>query len=299
MQYLIRKQINFLAKISGGVLLFIIIAIFSPPAKSKGLSLIRDAEIEDFLYDITKPVFKAANLNPDDIHIYIINDSTLNAFVAGGQNVFINTGLITKYTNPNVLIGVIAHETGHIASGHLARSSEDMQNAGNTMLFTYIAGIAAAIVKPDAGMAILMGGSQIAERTALKFNRSQEEAADSLALKYLGKSGNSADGLLELLELFDHEENGYKQQIDEYALTHPVSKKRVNFMKANSAKLSHKINPEFQRRLERIVIKLEAFLDNPDQTLKRHNKNDFTNMPKQSPTTRKGKPNRQLKFSTI
>jgi predicted Zn-dependent protease len=275
MQYLIRKQINFLAKISGGVLLFIIIAIFSPPAKSKGLSLIRDAEIEDFLYDITKPVFKAANLNPDDIHIYIINDSTLNAFVAGGQNVFINTGLITKYTNPNVLIGVIAHETGHIASGHLARSSEDMQNAGNTMLFTYIAGIAAAIVKPDAGMAILMGGSQIAERTALKFNRSQEEAADSLALKYLGKSGNSADGLLELLELFDHEENGYKQQIDEYALTHPVSKKRVNFMKANSAKLSHKINPEFQRRLERIVIKLEAFLDNPDQTLKRHNKNDF------------------------
>jgi len=271
MQYLIKKQI----KILGGIFLFLTIAIFSPLAKSQGFSLIRDAEIEDFLYDITKPIFKAANLNPDNIHIYIVNDSTLNAFVSGGQNVFINTGLITKYTNPNVLIGVVAHETGHISSGHLARSSEDMQNAGNTMLFTYIAGIAAAIVKPDAGMAILMGGSQVAERTSLKFTRSQEEAADSLALKYLAKSDNSADGLLELLELFNREESGYKQQIDEYALTHPVSKKRVNFIKANSTNLSHKINPEFQRRLERIVIKLEAFLGNPDQTLKRYNKNDF------------------------
>ncbi len=267
MQYLIR------------ILIFCLIITFPFSANSQGsslgISLIRDAEIEDFLYDITKPIFKAANLNPDDINIYIVNDSTLNAFVAGGQNIFINTGLITKYKNPNVLIGVIAHETGHIASGHLARSSETMQNSSNVMLLTYIAGIAAAVVKPDAGMALLMGGSQIAERTALKFTRSQEEAADSLALKYLAKSENSADGLLQLLELFNSQESSYKQQIDEYALTHPVSKKRVSFIKANSSKLSQKIDLEFQRRLERIIVKLEAFLDNPEATLKNYNKNDF------------------------
>lgn len=249
--------------------------MFSPIAKSQGLPLIRDAEVEDFLHDITEPIFKAANVSYNDIHIYIVNDSTLNAFVAGGQNVFINTGLITKYKNPNVLIGVIAHETGHIAAGHLARSNEDMQNAGNVMLLTYIAGIAAAIAKPDAGMALIMGGSQIAERTALKFTRSQEESADSLALKYLAKSNNSADGLLELLEFFEQEESSYQQHIDEYALTHPVSKKRVNFIKANLTNLSHKVDPIFQKRLERIIVKLEAFLNNPDETLKTYNKNDF------------------------
>ncbi len=264
MQHLIRKR--------AGILIFLLITILPVIAKSEGVSLIRDAEIEDFLYDITRPVFKAANLNPNNINIYIVNNPTLNAFVAGGQNIFINTGLITKYRNPNVLIGVIAHEAGHIAAGHLARSSEDMQNAGNVMLLTYIAGIAAAVVRPDAGMALIMGGSQIAERTSLKFTRSQEEAADFLALKYLDKANNSADGLLELLEFFSHEESGYKQQIDEYALTHPVSKKRVNFIKANSINLSHKISPEFQKRLERIVIKLEAFLENPDQILKIYNK---------------------------
>ncbi|MES2677577.1 MAG: M48 family metalloprotease [Pseudomonadota bacterium] len=247
------------------------------PAKSNaaGVSLIRDAEIEDFLYDLTKPIFKAANLKPENIKIYIVGDSTLNAFVAGGQNVFINTGLITKYSDPNVLIGVIAHETGHIAAGHLARSSEDMTNAGNAMLLSYIAGIAAAATAhPDAGMAIIMGGSQIAQRSALKFTRTQEEAADSLALKYLSITHNSADGLLELLEFFGAEEREYKNQIDEYALTHPVSKKRINFIKANSKNFSKGEDPALKKRLERIIVKLNAFLDDPDQTLKTYNKDD-------------------------
>ncbi len=258
------------------LLIFLILLV---PAKSNaaGLSLIRDAEIEDFLYDLTKPIFKAANLKPENIKIYIVNDSILNAFVAGGQNVFINTGLITKYSDPNVLIGVLAHETGHIAAGHLARSSEDMTNAGNAMLLSYIAGIAAAATAhPDAGMAIIMGGSQIAQRTALKFTRTQEEAADLLALKYLATTHNSANGLLELLELFDAEEGEYKGQIDEYALTHPVSKKRINFIKANSKNFSNHDDSSLKKRLERIIAKLNGFLNDPDQTLKTYNKDDQT-----------------------
>lgn len=247
------------------------------PAKSsaEGLSLIRDAEIEDFLYDLTKPIFKAANLNPDNITIYIVNDSSLNAFVAGGQNVFINTGLITRYSNPDVLIGVLAHEAGHIASGHLARSGEDMNKAGNVLLLSYIAGIAAAAAaSPDAGMALIMGGSQVAQRTALRFTRSQEEAADSLALKYLDTTHNSADGLLELLELFDSEEAEYKQQIDEYAFTHPVSKKRINFIKANKKSFSKQNDADLRKRLARIIAKLNGFLGDPDQILKIYNQND-------------------------
>ncbi|MFT6386159.1 MAG: putative Zn-dependent protease, partial [Rickettsiales bacterium] len=102
------------------IIIYLVVAAFllSPfQGNCAGLSLIRDAEIEDFLHDITRPILKAANLNPKEIKIYIVNDSSLNAFVSGGQNIFINTGLITKYPDPNVLIGVIAHETGHISSG--------------------------------------------------------------------------------------------------------------------------------------------------------------------------------------
>lgn len=256
---------------------FIILSSFINSAKAEGLALIRDAEIEDFLYDLTWPIFKTSGLDPNRIEIYIVNDNTINAFVAGGQNVFINTGLITKYKDPDVLIGVLAHETGHMAAGHLARGSEDMKNAGNTMLATYILGIAAAVANPSAGMALIMGGSQIAQRTSLKFTRGQEEAADQLALKYLNKLNYPADGLLKLLELFASEESAYKGQIDEYALTHPISKKRINFIKAY-LKNEHLEKPanymELQRRLNRIIVKLNAFLGKPDQILQEYNQNN-------------------------
>lgn len=256
-------------------LFILLIAAIPIKANAQNLSLIRDAEIEDFLHDLTKPIFKAANLNPQDIKIYIVQDNSLNAFVAGGQNVFINTGLIKKYSDPNVLIGVIAHETGHITGGHLARSSEDMASAGNAMILSYIAGLAAAVAaSPDAGMAIIMGGSHIAQRSALKFSRTQEEAADALAIKYLDESNNSVEGLLKLLEYFNSEEKQYKDLIDEYAITHPISQKRINFIKANLSKNKNfNENQILRQRLKRIIAKLDGFLAAPDQVIKLYNTN--------------------------
>jgi predicted Zn-dependent protease len=264
------------------IIIYLVVAAFllSPfQGNCAGLSLIRDAEIEDFLHDITRPILKAANLNPKEIKIYIVNDSSLNAFVSGGQNIFINTGLITKYPDPNVLIGVIAHETGHISSGHLARSDEDMQNATAAMIISYIAGIAAAVTaSPDAGMALIMGGSHIAQRTALKFTRTQEEAADALAIKYLSASNNSPDGLLKILETFNVQEKEYKNQIDEYAITHPISKKRISFIKANLKKFDKKENlvrdVNLKKRLARITAKLNAFIGSPNRTLQAYSGDD-------------------------
>ncbi|MFT6077377.1 MAG: putative Zn-dependent protease [Rickettsiales bacterium] len=259
-------------------IIYLVLFLILIPIKSNsaGISLIRDAEIEDFLRDLTNPILKAANLNPKEIQIYIVNDSSLNAFVAGGQNIFLNTGLITKYFDPNVLIGVIAHETGHISSGHLARSDEDMQNASTAMIISYIAGIAAAATaSPDAGMALIMGGSHIAQRTALKFTRTQEEAADALAIKYLSSSNNTADGLLKILETFKIDEKAYKNQIDEYAITHPISKRRISFIKSNLKKFDRQTNlarnADLKNRLARIIAKLNAFIDAPNRTLRTYN----------------------------
>ena len=95
-------------------------------AQAKGLPLIRDAEIEGLLRLYTRPIFKAAGINPKSVKVYIINDSRINAFVAGGQRIFVNTGLITQSKTPNEVIGVLAHETGHIAGGHLARMARGL-----------------------------------------------------------------------------------------------------------------------------------------------------------------------------
>jgi predicted Zn-dependent protease len=264
---------NVIVRIIYSLKLFIflpaLLILFTCSANAQNLSIIRDAETENFLYDLTHPIFKAAHLNPENIKIYIISDSSINAFVAGGQNVFINTGLITKYNRPDTLIGVIAHETGHIAAGHLARSSEEMKNINNAMIFTYIAAIAAAIAQPDAAMALLMGGNHINERLALKYNRTQEEAADLLALHYLDKINYSPKGLIELLEYFGQEEAAYTS-LDEYALTHPVSKKRLNFLKSHLRQkgYNNKVNESLEPRMARIVVKLESFLQDPDKTLR-------------------------------
>jgi predicted Zn-dependent protease len=252
---------------------------------SANFSLIRDAQTEKFLREISNPIFKAANLNEQNIRIFIVNDSTLNAFVAGGQNIFIHTGLIRKFNKPDALIGVIAHEVGHIAGGHLARNSEISEGANAAMILSYLLGIgAAAAGSPDASAALILGGGQTAQRIYLRYTRHQEEAADQYAIKYLSEIQYPADGLINLLEYFDSQMIGYKGQIDEYLLSHPLSKKRINLIKNRASKefSDKKINAKFQPEMNFILAKLEGFIDDPNKVLEKYqNKTDiFSNYKK-------------------
>ncbi|MBM3579818.1 MAG: hypothetical protein FJX34_03495 [Alphaproteobacteria bacterium] len=231
-------------------------------------SLIRDAETEKFLHQLADPIFTAAGLDPHNIKIYIVNDGSINAFVSGGQNVFINTGLIRKYKTPDALIGVIAHETGHIVGGHLARSEEGVKEAENAMLLSYLLGIGAVVAgSPDAGSALIVGGNQTAQRLYMKFTRTQEEAADQYAIQFLDKLHYPANGLVDLLESFESEMIGYKNQIDEYMLSHPVSRKRIDLIKTRTVDKNFsnkKINQKLQKPMNRVLAKLSGFMDDPD-----------------------------------
>lgn len=238
------------------------------------ISLIRDAQTEKFLRDLSTPIFEAADLNPNDINIYIVNDNSINAFVSGGQNMFVNIGLITKFYTPDTLIGVVAHETGHIKAGHLARSYEAYAKAQTTMILSYLLGIGAVVAgAPDAGMAAITGGQDAAMRLYLKFNRSQEEAADYHAIKYLEKIKYPSTGLVKLLEYFNRQMVGYEGQFDEYLLTHPVSKKRIDLI-IDRTKDDHfsnkKINSKLQRQMDIVIKKLEGFTTPPKEILKKY-----------------------------
>ncbi|MFT4717686.1 MAG: putative Zn-dependent protease [Rickettsiales bacterium] len=268
-------------------ILIITFFVISLTGKSHSFSVIRDGEVEEFLQELTLPIIQKSGLESKNIKIYIVNDPAVNAFVSSGQNIFINTGLITKYTDPNVLRGVLAHEIGHIASGHLARGSEEIKKAQNIMMLTYLAGIiSAAASSSDAGYAMLMGGNQVAERLFLKYNRSQEEAADILALEYLRKTNNNPLGLLKILEFFKSQAVG-QEIFDEYALTHPISQQRINFIKANldhfPASNHDSISIEQNFKTQRIVAKLRGFLDDVDTTINEtEGKNNFLNLYRRS-----------------
>lgn len=263
-------------------------------------SLIRDAETEKFLHELADPIFRAANLDPQNIKIYLVGDDTLNAFVSGGQNVFINTGLLQKYQTPDTLIGVIAHETGHIAAGHLARSKEAGDQAQGAMLLSYLLGIGAVVAgSPDAGMALIAGGSNTAERLYAKFTRTQEEAADNHAIEYLDRLAYPADGLVNLLEVFEKEMLAYQDQIDEYLLSHPVSRKRIDLIKARTAHKKFtdtKINKKLQPQMDMVLAKLEGFMSNPEVTLNNYqNQHDeLSNYKKSLAYFRKGKVDESL-----
>ena len=139
----LKALLKHIFKITAVFILAVVLVIGGGPARAQKISLIRDAEIENTIRQFAAPVFSAANLNPQAVKIYLVRDNTLNAFVAGGQRVFINTGLLTKTTNAGQIIGVIAHETGHIAGGHLARIQNALKNTSTSMILSLLLGGAA------------------------------------------------------------------------------------------------------------------------------------------------------------
>jgi predicted Zn-dependent protease len=237
-------------------------------------SLIRDAEIEETLRVYTEPLLVAAGVRPDEVHIYIVNDDSVNAFVAGGQNIFVHTGLILAADNPNEVIGVLAHETGHIAGGHLARSREAInQSLGTALISIGLGVLAIAAGAPDAGAALISGSQAFAMGTFVRHTQVQESAADQAALSYLEQSGQSGQGLL---DFFNENMRPYEfmtRRAPPYMMTHPYSSDRVEALRqgiARSSNVGATDSADYVRRFEMMQAKLLGFIRNQGQTLARY-----------------------------
>lgn len=244
------------------------------PSPSQARSLIRDAEIEHTLRLYADPIFKSAGLSPDAIHIFLIDDKSINAFVAGGSNMFLHTGLILETKDPGMLIGVMAHETGHIAGGHLAQGSEKIKNAQLGTVLSYILGAAAAAGgSPKAGMAIMSAGQQAAMRNFLSYSRANEQSADQAGLTYLQSNNISANGMLEMFELLRRNESRNFGTPDPYVLTHPLGKERIAHIRNYVSRSTIPPNSwpkAFNGRHERMIAKLTGFLQPLDYTLTKY-----------------------------
>jgi predicted Zn-dependent protease len=198
-------------------------------ANAKGISMIRDAEIENTIRAYATPLLQAAGLEPSSIRIHIVNDNTLNAFVAGGQQLFINTGLIMKSKNAGQIIGVLAHEIGHIAGGHLIKAAQARKDVSAAVMLGYLLGGAAIIAgRPDAGAAAMQLGTNIGIKNYLSFSRTQESSADRAAMRFLDRTGQSAQGLMEFLEVLEDQELLSARNQDPYVRTHPLTRERVD-----------------------------------------------------------------------
>ncbi len=243
---------------------------------------IRDTEIERIIRGYADPVLEAAGIPPKSVDIYLLNDPSINAFVTRGSDMYIHTGLLVQADRPAQVIGVIAHETGHIAGGHVARMGDAFAAAAMPMLITMGLGlIAMAAGSPDAGMALLTSGQHIAERTILRHSRIQESAADQAAVTYLTRTGQSARGLLEITEKFRHMEILSAQKQNPYVRTHPLSSDRIASLTERTKNSPYADILESKEQVfefEMMKAKLYGFLNRPELTFYRYPASD-TSMP--------------------
>lgn len=239
--------------------------------EDSGPSILRDTETEALFADIAKPLVEAANLDNKSVKVVLLNDDEINAFVAGSQNVYVNSGLVTRADNVNQLQFVIAHELGHVAGGHAIRMGEGMKEATGITLATMVLGaIAIAAGAGDAGLGLMMMGQRAAMGQFLAFTRAQETSADLAGASYLHKAGISGKGGLDFFKKLQNQE--YRLAIyatDSYDRTHPLSSERIsiltNLFEKDSA-WSKPTDPALEARFQRVKAKLAGFI-NPKQAI--------------------------------
>ena len=224
---------NFLA-------IFAALVLAAQPAAAQ--SILRDAETEALLQDMAAPLVEAAGLKPGNVDIVLVNDPSINAFVAGGQVVYLHSGLIDAADTANEVQGVIAHELGHITGGHIIRSSEGMGTATNISIVSLLLGVAAAVAGAgDAAMGVIMAGQQAAMGKFLAFTRVQESSADAAGVQILSDAGISGRGSLAFFKKLQNQEFRY------------------GFSQSDDAAM--------QQRFERVKAKLFGYLSQPARTL--------------------------------
>lgn len=259
-------------------------------AQSKGLPVIRDAEIEELLRDYTRPILRAAGLSQQNIEVVIINDRAFNAFVADGRRIFVNLGALYEAETPNQIIGVLAHETGHIAGGHLARMRDQIASAQTASIIALLAGIAGVVAGASSGggsnvgqalPGIIMGPQEMIRRSLLSYARSQEENADRSAVTFLNATGQSALGMIQTFKRFADQSMFMTRGIDPYTLSHPMPQERVSAL-TNIARESPHFNkkdpPQLQFRHDMMRAKLVGFTDKQDTVMRRYPSNN-TSLP--------------------
>ena len=250
-----------------------------PGHDARAASLIRDAEVENTIRAYATPLFETAGLNARDVQIYIINDRSINAFVAGGLNMFFNTGFLLKTRSASEIIGVIAHETGHLAGGHIARFSNQINTANKMAMVSTILGALTAVAtgRGDAGIAIARGGQGLAMGNILSYSRGQESSADQAALTLLDRTHQSPAGLYDFLHTMENQEFLTSTNQDPYVRTHPLTRDRLRVieenLKASPYKDAHP-PPEQEESHKRMVAKLFAFIEHPTTVLRKYGAND-------------------------
>jgi predicted Zn-dependent protease len=277
------------------VLTAVALTLASLPARAqeqKGPSVLRDTETEQLLRDYTRPILRTAGLEKQNIQVVIINDSVFNAFVADGHRIFVNYGALMQSETPNQIIGVLAHETGHLAGGHLAKLRQQLAQAQTQMIIAMLLGAGALVAGSrnggggnggltSAGAAAISAPQEVIKRTLLSYQRQQEENADRAGVKFLTATGQSAKGMYLTFKRFTDDSLFAAHGADPYVQSHPMPVERVAALEElarTSPFWDKKDDPALQARHDMMRAKISAFMERQDTVYRRYPLSD-TSLP--------------------
>jgi predicted Zn-dependent protease len=257
--------------LSLSVAVALVVMLATVPARAQ--TLIRDAEIEGIIAQYAAPLLRGAGIPPESVSIRMIADDRLNAFVAKGNRMYLFTGLIRRAEQPDALIGVIAHEIGHIAGGHHVRLDRNLDTLEATSILGLLLGTAAGVLtgRPDLGMAIGSGVQDAGVRNFLAYSRTQEASADAFALKALDREGLPADGLLDFMHELENQTALATDSQDPYLRTHPLTSDRIRALEAHVAGTGghgRSVPAAWADLHARMLAKLNGFLLRPGDALR-------------------------------
>ena len=250
--------------------------------QNKGPPVLRDTESEQLLRDYTRPILRAAGMEKQNIQMVIINESVFNAFVADGRRIFVNYGAMMQSETPNQIIGVLAHETGHLAGGHLAKLRERLAEAQTQMIIAMLLGAGALVAGArgggnsglaNAGAAAMSAPAEVIHRTLLSYVRQQEENADRAGVKFLTATGQSPKGMYETFKRFTDESLFAARGADPYVQSHPMPAERVRALEElarSSPYWDKKDDPALQMRHDMVRAKISAFMERQDTVYRRY-----------------------------
>jgi len=251
--------------------------------QEKGPPVIRDTEAEQLLREYTRPILRAAGLEKQNIQIVILNEKGFNAFVADGRRIFVNYGALMQADTPNQIIGVLAHETGHLAGGHLSKLREQMSQAQTQMIIAMLLGAGAMVAgarsgnsnsgMANAGAAAIAGPQEMIRRNLIAYVRQQEENADRAGVKFLTATGQSAKGMYETFKRFTNESLFAARGADPYLQSHPMPAERVAALEElarSSPYWDKKDDPALQLRHDMVRAKVSAFMERQDTVYRRY-----------------------------
>lgn len=251
---------------------------YAAPAQAQAISLLQDTETERLLQSYEDPILKVAGIDPAAVKIYLVNDTSLNAFVAEGQNIFVNTGLFIHLKSPNEITGVLAHETGHMAGGHLSRDSQAIAKAEIPMLLSMVVGLGAAIAGAgEAGMILMGMGQSAAEAQFLSFSRVQEATADQMGQRYMRLTHQSGEGMVHVFERMANEAALAGIDEKQFASDHPADRDRVALLQEEADASPYRDVPDSPQAVhayEMVKAKVIGFLLPVKEVLDRYPTSD-------------------------